>query len=204
VEDQKPKKKTRIKLVGDGWNNFQDKLFYIYKGSFIDVVLDDSLREFTDCNGNTWVASDDYYAIEILPDEPEALPPEMVNVTEKPFEFRVGDKIKVPWSDKVFTLSEHPNPIYPLIVEGIDDRSTYKIFTIHGKLNPNHDKPILTLVKRPKKTVKKTYWVATYSNQLSNTTLVMRLLNNKEELVQTLSHLKDVQLHEITRDELCD
>jgi hypothetical protein len=66
-------KKTRIKLVGEGWNKFKDSFRYshIYQNAIIEVSFDDPLTdEFTDHHGHKWCATDVFYAIEILPDEP--------------------------------------------------------------------------------------------------------------------------------------
>jgi hypothetical protein len=66
-------KKKRIKLAGSGWDKFKDSFRYshIYQNAIIEVSFDDPLiDEFIDHHGHKWCATDVFYAIEILPDEP--------------------------------------------------------------------------------------------------------------------------------------
>lgn len=87
------------------------------------------------------------------------------NVNSEPFKFKVGDKVKcVFFGDRVFTLGKADilDNLYLLELVGVSQPT----FMEDGRYNPYHTHPVLTLVERPKKKVKKqrqyNAWVNVY------------------------------------------
>lgn len=77
-------------------------------------------------------------------------------------EFKAGDKVKCYFfGDEVFILDSNRGSDYPL---GFDSHGERWTFTDDGRFHDDHSVPVLTLVERSTKKVKKTYsgWLNIY------------------------------------------
>lgn len=87
---------------------------------------------------------------------------------DKVFKFKVGDKAEFGGLfGEVIRASNVYCEAYPVRFRDIFGTETS--FTIDGKLHKDHTKPLLVLVERPKRKVKKVLsgWVNVYSNKKS-------------------------------------
>lgn len=77
----------------------------------------------------------------------------MVSNENKEFEFKVGDKVKVPESSQVHTLKDNQNDTYPFRIIYTDTKGYLRVstYTLQGRMIQSHELPILTLMERPKK-----------------------------------------------------
>lgn len=188
--------KQRIKLVGKSWTLHSE--FDSVRDQPIEVEIIDNSFIFAAkswyCNSpsNPLNSFDLGYTIEILKDEEPQL--------RKESEFRAGDQVKVPWSDKVFTLINHDNKVYPLALMEAEGPSLTNIFTTIGKLFISHDKPVLTLVNRPKERVQKTFYYASYradrANTFRHTTAMYEDMEELNKRIKEEYKREDTQLHE--------
>lgn len=198
IEAMKPV--PHMKLTG--WQSRQDNANTAWKNLGLELGFKwETVKPDTETKNPL-----EFYAeeIKVLPDEPEALPPEMANVTEKPFEFRVRDRVRVPWSDKVYSLVENQfssTQHYPLRLDGVMSEIE-GLFTVDGKFSIAHDKPVLTLVERPKKTVKKTYWFVAWVNNGAG--VCVSPIFDSESKAKEYKKTKDETIHSFERDELCE
>lgn len=117
------------------------------------------------------------------------------------FIFQAGDKVKCAFfGDEVFVLVDnniYNTADYPLMLSKVGDQG---MFTTDGRLHTSHTHPVLTLVERPKKKIKKKYWVASYKN-VTRTLIASFLVGSEHEIKKIYGGEPDVQFHEIEREE---
>jgi len=119
--------------------------------------------------------------------------------------FQAGDKVTCAFfGDEVFCLTKAPIwLIYPLQIES---KNYVYTFTEDGRADALHTHPVLTLVERPKKKVKRTYWFMSCEHVLGGERYSTGLTTMKDSLngVAVLwrqCNKSDIQTHSVEIEE---
>ena len=77
----------------------------------------------------------------------------MTSNENKEFEFKVGDKVKIPESSQEHTLKDNNDDTYPFRIIYTDTKGYLRVstYTLQGRIIQSHELPVLTLMERPKK-----------------------------------------------------